>query len=135
MKAPSRPLVICSVALKCGWYMCVPLFRAVNSYLNESPGMTGSWVMTGTPSIALGTLRPWKCKVVGWSSLLCRITLTRSPRSTSIWGPGSIPLYAIASTTLSGSTSHRVSSAVNSKTLTPSIIRGLRGVGLLSPSS
>ena len=43
----------CLVELWCEWYMCVPEFGTVNSYVNDCPGFTGGCVMNGTPSIAL----------------------------------------------------------------------------------
>ena len=75
--------------------------------------------MNGTPSIALGSVRPWKCSANGWSIWFCTKNRTRSPGSTVIRGPGTCPLKAIASTTLPGETSHWTRDTVRSNTFTP----------------
>ena len=53
---------------------------AVKSYVNVSPGFTGGWVTSGTPSIAFGTSMPWKWIAVDSGSLLSSTTRTWSPR-------------------------------------------------------
>jgi hypothetical protein len=63
------------------------------------------WVRGATPSIALGRTTPWKWTPVPIGSLLVTFTRTVSPPSTSITGPGTIPLYVQASTNRPGSTS------------------------------
>ena len=60
MNAPSSPRPTWSVALWWEWYMCEPAVRAMNSYVNESPGSIGSWVTCGTPSMLFGSFWPWK---------------------------------------------------------------------------
>ncbi len=74
------------------WYMCDPAFRSVYSYVNDSPGRTAGWLITGTPSIAGGTSRPCEWIVVGSGSSLCRMIRIRSPTSARSWGPGTVPL-------------------------------------------
>jgi hypothetical protein len=67
--------------------------RAVNSYVKESPGLIGGWVMSGTPSIAfLRFGMPWRWSTVDWSISLVRTILTGCPTATRSVGPGTMPL-------------------------------------------
>ena len=74
------------------WYMCEPALRTVYSYVNDSPGMTAGWLMTGTPSIPFGTYRPCEWMVVGCGSSLCSTIWIRSPTLACSCGPGTVPL-------------------------------------------
>ncbi len=65
--------------------------------------------------------------LVDSSSWLCRITRTRSPSRTRIWGPGTCPLYPHAVTCLPGLVSQSNTLAVSSKTLTPPTTVGASG--------
>lgn len=82
--------------------------------------------MNGTPSMALGTVSPWKCTAVDSGSRLWTRTRIRSPWRTRSSGPGIWPLKANASTTLPGETSQRTASVVSSKVFTPPATRGSR---------
>src|SRR5437660_12541834 len=93
---------------------------ATKLYVNDSPGFTGGWVMSGTPSMLLGTSIPWKWITVDSGSSLCNTALTLSPSFTLIVGPGTVPLYVQASTFLPGSTSHWTILVVRSNCLVPS---------------
>src|SRR5262249_49195063 len=94
---------------------------ATNSYVNESPGLMGFCVTSGTPSIANGTSMPWKCTPVDIGNLLSTTTRTLSPTFTLIHGPGTVPLNVHARTVLFVSTSQLASSAVRWNTFAPSV--------------
>jgi hypothetical protein len=98
-----------------------------NSYTKNPPGRIGSCVMNGTPSMSLGTVRPWKCNTVGCVISLWRMIRTLSPEAIRISGPGTVPLNAIASTDTPGEVSHWSSVAVSSNTFTPFSITGSSG--------
>ena len=117
-----------SVALWCEWYMCEPVVRAVNSYVNESPGWIGSWVISGTPSMLFGSRWPWKWMPVDSCRLFLKIARILSPSTTSSRGPGHIALNPSAATgSFTASILCWISSTVNSKTLTsPSSVGCLR---------
>src|SRR6516225_236529 len=95
---PSMPLGTCTCASWCEWYMPSIGVLATNSYVNESPGLMGFCVTSGTPSIANGTSMPWKCTPVDIGSLLLTTTRTLSPTFTLIHGPGTVPLNVHART-------------------------------------
>ena len=97
MNAPSSPRPTWSVALWCEWYMCEPAVLADELVGEQSPGWIGSWVMCGTPSIAFGRRCPWKWIPVDSSRLFLKIARTLSPSTTSIRGPGHVPLNPSAS--------------------------------------
>ena len=78
--------------------------------------------------MSFGTVNPWKCRIVGWVISLRRMIRTWSPGLTRISGPGTVPLKPIASTNTPGLVSHRISSAVSSKTLTPFSVAGSSGL-------
>ncbi len=84
------------------------------------PDSINGCVMGATPSIELGTLTPCQWTSVPMGSSLWTTIWTRSPTSTLIWGPGTIPLYDQASTMTPGSTSQGVTAAVSSNFLVPS---------------
>ena len=56
----------------------LPIGIAAGIYCAEYPGSRLTWVtrfvadvMNGTPSMSLGTVRPWKCMIVGCVMSLC----------------------------------------------------------------
>jgi len=57
-----------------------------------APGLTGACVMSGTPSMSLGVLMPWKWMLVDSGSSFFSTTLTLSPMSAFSVGPGTTPL-------------------------------------------
>ena len=59
-----------------------------NSYTKNPPDEIGSYVMNGTPSMSLGTVRSWKCMIVGCVISFCTTIRTWSPWRTRISGPG-----------------------------------------------
>ena len=68
---PIMPSAICVISSKCGWYMNVPCWRSVNSYLKVSPGGIGFWVRPPTPSMPLGSehavpVDAWSARAAGW---------------------------------------------------------------------
>jgi len=65
--------------------------------------------------------------IVGCDMSLWTTISTWSPRFTRISGPGTVPLYAIASTNTPGEVSHLTSVAVRSKTFAPLSFRGSTG--------
>ena len=73
-----------------------------------------SWVIGETPSWSLGTSMPCQWMSVPIGSSLVSSTCTRSPTSTSMRGPGTMPLYAHAWTTSPGRTSQSMTLAVSS---------------------
>ena len=63
-RAPAIPLGTCFCAWWCEWYMPTAGPCAVNSYVKVSPGLTGGWVTSGTPSMLNGTSIPCQCTPV-----------------------------------------------------------------------
>src|SRR3954451_19916841 len=93
---------------------------AVNEYVKVLPGRIGSWVMYGTPSMALGTSMPCQWTVVDCGSSFLTTMETLSPSLTLITGPGTWPLYVHALTVLPGSTCQSTIFAVRSNCFVPS---------------
>ena len=69
---------------------CRPLSHEL--MVKTSPGSMSGWVSGATPSMALGSPTPWKWTSVPMGRSLVTLTRTRSPTSTRIIGPGTIPL-------------------------------------------
>ena len=92
----------------------------------------------GDAVLALGTVSPWKCSVVGWSSLVLDDELDVVALLHVDLGPGIIPLNAIASMNCPSRPPTAICDTVRLKTLTSSSIRAssswfARGVGLPCP--
>ncbi len=65
IRKPIIPIDCCTISSKCGWYIWVPCWRTVNSYLKVSPGSMRGWLRPATPSMPLGSRTPCQCTEVG----------------------------------------------------------------------
>ena len=92
VKTPNIPFGTAVWAMWWAWYIPIRGSSAVNSYVNEAPGWIRSWVRGATPSMLLGVEIPCQWISVPSGSWLSTTTRTRSPTSTWMAGPGTVPL-------------------------------------------